>query len=168
MATLKVKNLKNVERAITRNLRVKVNKIFRDKSLRSDIGDIVAADIKKQSLGTPAPATLRWRKLYQQYNKTDPKYKQNKINITFTGELLKDLSNNVKAIPTKKSFEIKQSEKLHKKYKGKSKLIGKKRSKYSDIQDGLESLGYDYLNIRDKAKSDITKKVRQRLFELLT
>ena len=150
MATLKVKNLKNVEKALTRNIRVKINKIFRDKSLRSDVGEIVAKDIKAQSWGEPETSTLRWRKLYQQYNKTDHKYKQNKINITFTGELLEDLSKNVKAIPTKKSFEIKQSDKLHKKYKGKKKLLGKKRSKYSDIHDGLESLGYDYLNIRDK------------------
>ena len=167
MATFDVNNLDGLKKKILRDQRIKVNQIFRDKELRDEIGKIVTDDIKKTNFGTPASSTKAWRRYYENFNLTDPAYSRNKINITFTGELLKDLLKNVKAITTKRQFVVAHSNKKHKPYKGQSGTIGKSVP-FKTIQKGLQSLGYDYLEISDRALSKVQTAVQKKLLEILT
>jgi hypothetical protein len=168
MAKIKIKGVKEVSEKLNRNIRIELNKILRDPVLRQRIGQIVVDDIKANvNFGSPAPSTLKWRETYDPINPTDPAYSRNKLNAVFTGELLEDLKNNVRAFPTELTFEIAHSDKRHKKYQGVTKKIGS-RSKYSEISEGLvKDLGYDYFKLTKKAQSEITKQIKEELFKLL-
>jgi hypothetical protein len=169
MAKIKIKGVKEVSDKLNRNIRIELNKILRDPALRQKVGQIVVDDIKANvDFGSPAPKTLKWRETYDQINATDPAYSRNKLNAVFTGELLEDLKNNVRAFPTELTFEIAHSDKRHKKYQGVTKMIGS-RSKYSEISKGLvKDLGYNYFKLTNKAKDKITELIKEELFKLLT
>jgi len=169
MATIKVKGTKELAKRLNRDLNIKLNKLFRDKNLRSEIGVIVVADIKKNvEFGAPSSSTLKWRKTYDKLNKTDSAYDRNKIKAVFTGELLADLGKNVLGNTTDKTFVIGNSDKLHKKYRGKSGLIGKKVS-FSKIAEYLvNDLKYDFLKLSDEGRDKILSLVRDRIFKLLS
>lgn len=169
MAKIKIKGVKEASQKLSRNLRIELNKVLRDPVLRQKVGEIVVADIKENvDFGSPAPSTLKWRETYDQINPTDPAYSRNKLNAVFTGELLEDLKNNVRAFPTELTFEIGHSDKRHKKYQGVTKKIGS-RAKYSEISDYLvNDLGYDYFKLTKKAQAEIAKLIKDELFKLLT
>ena len=175
MAQLKIKNLKQIETSI----RKRITKQLRSKDVRQGVAQIVVDDIKATSLGTPAEFTKDMRQYLEQFNRTDPKYRRNKITANFTGELLQDLINNVKAKfgGGKSSFVIEHSNKSHKPYKqGKRKLkFSKKkiakadRVSYRFISNNLiNKLGYDYLNFSDKTQAKVIKFIRDKIFKNLS
>jgi len=175
MAQLKIKNLKQIETSI----RKRITKELRSKEVRRGVAQIVVDDIKDGSLGKPAEFTKDMRQYLEQFNKTDPRYRRGKISINFTGELLQDLINNVKAKfgSGKSSFVIEHSNKTHKPYKqGKRKLkFSKKkipksdRVTYSFISNNLiNRLGYNYLKFSDNTQAKVIKFIRDKIFKNLS
>jgi len=164
MAKVKVTNLKRVSTRI----RKAITKAARDKVVREAVGEAAVDGIKSSSFGTPAPSTVDWRKRYEKTNETDKSYKRNKINITFTGELLNDLANNVKVSTTGGAIRyiIEHSKKLHKKYNGVKKKIGK-RVPYKTISKGVQGHGYEYLTFTKKTKDKILKAFKKAIFNKL-
>ena len=167
MAKVKVGNLKKIKS----QLRKEIIKGLRDKEVRREIGNFIAEGIK-DNFNEPVTSkkTLAFRKYYERANTTDPKYNRLKINITFTGELLKDLMNNVKFKSTagKASYEIGHSDKQHKLYKKpkgvkkRKKTKGKReRSTYKEIQGYIEKNGYDYLDISEDLGRELVKFIRR-------
>jgi phage gpG-like protein len=170
MATVSIKGIKQLEAKLNRNLRIEVNKLFRDKELRDKIGVIVVKDIKDnyESKKPPADGTIKWREIYDPINRTDPAYDRSKIKAVFTGELLEDLRKNIKANTTDKQFVIEHSDKKHRKYQGKTKKIGS-QSSYREISRGIiEGHGHNYMALTDEAKKEITNLVREKIFELVS
>lgn len=184
MATLKIKNLKQVETA----LRKRITKSLRSPEIRKGVAEIVVSDIKDSNLGTPAKFTKEMREYLEQFNKTDKKYNRNKISANFTGELLQDLINNIKAKfgDGKSEFIIEHSNKSHKPYKqGKGKAKFSKNKTVKDLRGGkqinravrvpykfistqlIKRLGYDYLKFNDKTQSKVIKFVREKIFKNL-
>lgn len=159
MAKVKVTGLKNIQS----NIRKFITKELRSKETREMVGNIVADEIQATRFKTAASSTQKTRKYLEKYNKTHPTYARSKINITFTGELLDDLRRNVKVSTTKGFFFIiSQSDKLHKKYKGKKKSIGKKRAKYSEISDNLiNKLDIQYLTLKKTSINELLGKLRK-------
>lgn len=165
MAKLTVTNLKQIKSSI----RKQIIKAARDPDIRVGLGEIAVQDIKDSSLGSPAPTTIQHRKYLEKHNKMDPKYQRSNINVTLTGELLGDLQKNVKANTTGSqiNYVISQSDKLHKKYKGKKKRIGEK-IKYSKISDYLiNDHGYDYLKFSDNTLKKMIELIRDKVFKNL-
>jgi len=161
MAKVKVTGLKKVRS----DIRKFITKELRQKELRAEVGDIVVQSIRATKYGTPAASTKKWRKRYDKLNKTHDTYRQNNINVTFTGELLNDLAGNVKAKSTGGQFVyvVEHSSKLHKKYNGVSGKIGK-RVKYSTISDGIiNKHGYDYLNISKGTLKKVVSHINRTL-----
>lgn len=168
MAKVKVKGIQELARKLNANLRIATNKLFRDKGIREKIGSIVVSDIKKNvSFGSPAKSTIKTRKYLEKFNTTDSAYSRNKLNAVFTGELLKDLQNNVIGNTNDLEFIVEHSDKKHKKYKSKNGSFGKSIAfdKLSSIL--IDDLGYDYLQLTDKAKKKIANLIRDRFFDLL-
>lgn len=161
MAKVKVTNLRKVNTAI----RKKITKAARDKEVREAVGEAVVTGIQETRFSAPSMRTLEWRKRYDKLNKTDKAYKRSKINITFTGELLNDLKNNVKVSSTTGAilYIIEHSKKLHKKYQGVTKKIGS-RSSYSDISKGIQSHGHNYLEFSPKTLKRVLKEFRKAIF----
>jgi hypothetical protein len=167
---IKVKNLKNVASKIRKD----IIKALRDSDLREEIGQLYVDEVQKER--KPAGnVTQEFRKYLEKGNQTDSQYSRPNINITFTGEQLEDLKKNVRAKTTgsSASYEIAQSDKLHKKYK---KPDGKntkgKRQKFSEIAGHLKDKGYDYLSFKyfsnvDGLKDKMIKLIKKRLFEKL-
>lgn len=114
----------------------RVRQIARSKDIRNEVGKIVVDDIRNTNYGTPAPMTIDLREYYSKYNKTHPKYKLKKINITFTGELLDDLQKNVKAEfkDGKISYILEHSNKSHKPYKQASDSIKGKSPQVTSLR----------------------------------
>ena len=168
MAKVEIKGIQELAKKLNRDLRIKLNILFRDKVLRENIGKIIVADIKdKVNFGQPSEATLKWRKRYDKTNTTDRAYSRGRLNAVFTGELMKDLASNVKGVPTISAFEVQNSDKLHKQYKGKNGSIGK-RTPFSTISKHLiDDLGYDYLQLSKEAREDITNIIKKELYKLL-
>ena len=130
MAKLKILNLKKVQTSI----RKKITKQLRSKDVRQGVAEIVVDDIKDSNLGAPAEFTKDMRQYLEQFNRTDPKYRRGKISANFTGELLQDLINNVKAKFSggSSTFVLEHSDKGHSPYKqgkGKNKFSKKKTFK---------------------------------------
>lgn len=169
MAKIKLKGVNDLAKKLNRSLQVEVNKLFRDKTLREEIGRIVVEDIKANyDGGSPAKSTLKWRERYDKLNATDPAYNRNKIKAVFTGELLEDLRTNIKADTTQKQFVMEHSGKLHKKYQGVTKKIGS-RTPYNKISEYLiDDMGYNYLQLTDEAREKIVSLVRDKLYRLIT
>ena len=168
MAQIKIKGVQELAKQLNRNIKIQINKLFRDKDLRNKIGMMVVADIKKNFKGrNAADSTIEWRKIYEQYNTTDPAYDRKKAKAIFTGELLNDLAKNVKGITTIKAFEISHSSKLHKKYQGVTKKIGK-RIPYDKLSEILvNDLKIDYFVLSKKAQKEISGIVKDRIVQLL-
>ena len=169
MAKVRVKGVNELAAKLNRNLRIELNKLFRDADLRRKIGSIIAEDIKDNvNFGAPSAATDEWRGRYEPYNTTDPKYDRSKLNATFTGELLADLASNVKAIPSELTFLVEHSKKKHKRYSGPNGKIGKSVL-YSKISSYLvNDLNYDYFKLSDRGQKLITDEIRKVFFKLLS
>jgi hypothetical protein len=162
MAKLKIKNLKQVQNKIRKDL----TKSLRAKSMRDGVGQIVADDIQDSDYGRPSDSYRDWREMNEGLNKTHSKYNTDKINITFTGALLKDLASNVKLSLTggKAEYVIEQSDKMHKPYKTKK---GKTKSaSFKTIGEGV-SRYYKYLTFSSKSKKKVLKFIKDNLFNKL-
>jgi hypothetical protein len=173
MAKVKVLNLEKIRS----DIRKKIALGLRDEEIRKGIGEIIVQDIKEtKDFGTPAESTIKWRERYEKSNTTDEFYNRNKLNATFTGELLEDLKNNVRLNSTKGAiaFEITQSSKFHKPYKSPSKKTKSRsksnvtRPKYSDIQNWMiNNYGYNYLKIEDFTVRKLVAFIRNTLEKIL-
>lgn len=162
MAKLKIMNLKQVQTAF----RKKIIKELRSKEIRIGVAEIVVDEIQDGDFGRPSEPYREWREMNDGINKTSPKYNRDKINITFTGELLKDLVKNIKAkfSSGNTSYVLEHSDKQHKSYKTKS---GKtKQSSYRDISKGVQK-NYEYLKFSDKTQSKVIKFIRDKIFKNL-
>ena len=168
MAKVKIKGVKELSKRLERNINTQLKKLFRDKELRKRIGELVVADIKKNvDFGSSDSEWVKYRDKIASKNSTDPAYKQGSIKAVFTSELLQDLINSIKGDTLNFQFVIEHSEKRHKKYQGVTKKIGS-RSKYTEISKGLvRDMGYDYFQLSAKAQKEITKIIREEIFELL-
>lgn len=173
MAKITLKGLQGLRQRLGARFKIAINKTLRDKQLREDIGKIVESDIRETFKKIPSQATVKIREYYEKYNPTHPAYSRNRINITFTGELLADLIKNVKADTTRIAFIVEHSDKKHKLYKLapksdlKRKVTRKPRSRatYKEIQGYLAKLGYDYLEISPNAADKITDRLREVLLK---
>lgn len=168
MAKLKVKNLKSVQSSI----RKEITKALRSKEIRQGVGEIVVEDIQENTIAVSSSATIAWRKYYEKANKLSPKYTRRNINFTFTGDLLKDLMNNVKAKfgGGKAEFILEQSNKKHKKYKKPNGKTSKGRAlSHKEIQENIYKIStkYHYLKFTKKAKDGVLKFIREELFKRL-
>ena len=154
MAKVNFKGIQKVQSTI----RKEIVKELRKKETRQEFGALVIRGIKDTTLGAPKDSTLKWRERYDRLNNTDKSYQRNKINLTFTGDLLEDLKNNIRVNATGKqvAFEIENSNKKHRKYQGVTKKIGS-RSAYSKIQEGLNNMGYRYPFIDKNTLKDLNK-----------
>ena len=162
MAKLKVKNLKQVQTS----LRMKIRKELRSKDVAKGVAEVVVGEIQDGDFGRPSEPYRDWREMNDDLNDTDPKYEIDKINITFTGELLKDLIKNVKASfsGNKSEYVLEHTDGTHKAYKTKS---GKtKRSSYKDISKGVQKY-YPYLKFSSKTQSKVIKFIRDKVFKNL-
>jgi hypothetical protein len=160
MARLKVKNMKNIQTKV----RKKIRSVLKLKAIRNGVGDIVVDAIQDGSFGSPSDKYRAWRSRNDSLNKTHGKYDKDNINITFTGELLKDLRNNVKADfdGSKSSYIIEHSDGSHKPYKTKG---GKTKSvTYKKISKGLQKL-YPYLTFHRGTQANILKFIKTELFK---
>lgn len=162
MAKLRITNLKQVQTS----LRKKITKEMRKPEIRKGVAEIVVDEIKNADYGNPSDGYYEWRRLNDGLNKTDPKYNRNKINITFTGELLTDLIKNIRAKFSKgnATYIIEHSDKTHKPYKTQKGKTS--RSSYKDISKGVQRY-YQYLKFSDKTQSKVIKFIRDRVFKNL-
>jgi len=163
MAKLKITNLKQIQT----KLRFKVTKALRDPEIRKGVAEIVVSEIQKDS--SPAgKVTQKWREYLEQGNTTDEAYERSKINITFTGDLLRDLITNVKAKfgSGKSEYIIEHSKNKHKKYKKPNGKLSKGKPKtMQEISGYVQDLGYDYLKFSDNTQSKVIKFVRDKVFK---
>lgn len=162
MAKLKITNIKQVQTA----LRAKIRKELRKKQVSKGVATIVVEAIQNGDFGNPSEPYREWRRMNDGINKTDPKYRRRKINITFTGELLKDLIRNAKASfsDTKSEYIIEHSDKMHKPYRTKS---GKtKKVSYKDMSRGIQKY-YPYLTFSSKTKEKVLKFIKNKVFKNL-
>lgn len=168
MATLKVTNLSRVKT----NVRKQITKSLRDESFRRGVGEIVTDQIQNEKIPVSSKATRAWRKYLEKGNKPlDPNYDPDFINITFTGEQLKDLRQNVKARlgNTRAEFVIEHSNKKHKKYKKPNGKVTQGSVKtYKQISQFIIAKGYNYLRFSRKSKERVTEFIKERLFEILS
>jgi hypothetical protein len=163
MAKLKVKNLKQVQTS----LRMKIRKELRKKDVSKGVAEIVVGEIQDGDFGRPSDSYYDWRETNDSRNKTHKKYDRDKINITFTGELLKDLIKNVKASfsGSKSEYVLEHSDGMHKAYKtSKGKT---KRSTYKKISEGVQRY-YPYLTFSDKTQSKVIKFIRKEVISKLS
>lgn len=164
MAVIRIKNLKQVQTAI----RKEITKGLRAPEIRNGVGEIVVDQIQKEPIPVRSKATIAWRKYLEKGNKTSSRYSRGRINITFTGELLNDLKNNVKARfgAGKAEFVISQSKKKHKKYKKPDgKPVKGVAQSYEAIGDFLAAKGYNYLTFSSKSKKRVIQFIREKLFK---
>jgi hypothetical protein len=167
MATARIKNLEQFRRTVGAKSKIAINKMLRDPELRARVGSIVTEDIQKHFKQPASATTQRIRQYLEQYNMTDPRYQRSIINITFTGELMEDLANNVKADTTKLQLVIDHSQKKHSLYiTGKGKPKGQRKT-HKEISNHVRDLGYDYLQISDNASREILKAIKEKLLQTL-
>lgn len=167
MAKLRVKNIDQLRRSLNNKKQIVVNKTLRDEKLRKSIGNLVKKDIQDRTWRRAARATQKIRAYMERFNKTSPKYNRNKINITFTGELLKDLASNVISNTNKAEFIIQHSNNRHKPYKSGDGLQ-KKTPTYKQLRKYLKDINLDYLIFTQKLKLNVAKVVIQRLKKALS
>lgn len=167
MARVKVKGVAELSSKLRRDLRIVLNKMFRDKQLRLKVGRIIEADIKDNvNFGGAADQTILTRDYLKQYNKTDPAYIREDVKLVFSGKLLNDLATSVKGFPTKQTFEIAHSKKSHPGYKTANGRTDK--IPYIELSEYLiNDLGYDYIQISEDAQEQIVNLVRDSFFDLL-
>jgi hypothetical protein len=167
MARVNVKGVDELAQRLNRSLRIELNKLFRDKALRKQVGEVVVADIRKNvNFGEAADSTLKTREYLERFNTTDRAYVKSDIKAVFSGKLLADLQKNVKGFPTKSTFEIAHSSRQHPGYKtanGRTKKID-----YTELSEYLiDDLGYNYIQLSEEAEKKILEIVQDKFFELL-
>ena len=167
MARVNVKGVDDLANRLNRSLRIELNKLFRDKALRNQVGMIVVDDIKKNvNFGAAADKTVKAREYLEKFNKTDRAYVKSDIKAVFTGKLLADLQKNVKGFPTKSTFEITHSKRQHPGYKTANSRTEK--IDYQELSDYLiDDLGYNYIQLSEEAEKKILEIVQEKFFELL-
>lgn len=181
MANITITGMSALRRKLNSKAKVVINKTIRDKKLRMKIGEIVAQDIRDNFDEPASDITEAFRQFFEQYNKTHPDYRRDKINITFTGDLLKDLATNVKADTINLGFIVQHSKKPHKNYKSggtfsaktvqvtslkskKTRNVTQKRT-HREISKDIIDRGYDYLHVTDSAKDKIIKLMRNEIID---
>lgn len=183
MAVVEIKGLKSFQRKLQTRVKASIRKTLRDKSLRKKVGDIVAQDIRDNYKATPKKFTKEMREWLEEFNQTHKDYDRDKINITFTGELLEDLANNIKADTTRLAFVIEHSNKKHKNYKTKGKGLKPRKvqvtslktrktsnvavkKSYQQISKYIrEDHGHDYLKVSTHGQAKIIKLIRNKIFD---
>lgn len=162
MANLKVKNLNRIKLSIRKD----IIKTLRSESVRTGIGEIVVSEIQKERVVVKSKATKIWRRYLEQKNMTSKKYDINFINITFTGALLKDLANNVRAKFSRRNaiFVIEPSNKKHRKYrKPNGKLVKGTAKTFKQVSDFVIAKGYEYLDFSDTSKNRVLKFIKKEI-----
>jgi hypothetical protein len=162
MAKLKIKNLKQVQNKIRRD----ITKVLRAKEVRIGVGEIVVEHIQTDPVPVKSKATLAWRNYLEEANQTAKEYIPGMINMTFTGALMKDLKKNVKASFTggKAEYVIEQSDKKHKKYKKpKGGLVKGTAQTFKEIGGHLFKLGYKYLTFSKASKADVLRFIKKEI-----
>lgn len=184
--TVQVLGLKKVMSA----LRKEIISELRSKETRAGIADIVIEAIQENKTPVTSQITKDFREYFEQFNRTDPKYSRSQINMTFTGQLLKDLKSNVRLQSIKGSgyaYIFQQSEKTHKgykfrssggtfggeikSYKSGSKIGQQKKGKsgtteklaFSKISELLIKRGYNYLDIKAETLTKADEFIQNRL-----
>lgn len=159
---------------VTRRLE-EIEKGFTSKELLEPVSEIAIKDIQRETRNRkgfddngkrstlPAISTdwAKYKNKLAAKNKTHPTYAKARSNLTFTGQLLDSL----KAFFKGRTITIKPTG-THKGYKqlkgGTSKNVANKV-----IADGLEDMGYKFLEIDDKTekkiKTEITRFIRRLL-----
>ena len=172
MARIKINGLKELERRFTLATRLAISKTLRDKILRNDVGLIVENDIRKNFNEKASKVTQDFREYFEQFNKTHPSYRRSKINITFTGELLRDLATNVKGDIKNRQLVIEHSDRKHSSLKDGGNTFKKKtvqvtslktkktrsveqKKTHKQISEFVQSKGYDYIKVSDEAQDKI-------------
>ena len=166
MAKLKITNLSRVKT----DIRKKMTKALRNPDIRDGVGEIVVDQIQKERKPVTSAATKAWRKYLERGNKTSNRYNSNYINMTFTGDLLKDLKDNIKArfVRGEVEYVIEQSDKKHKKYKkpdGKP-VTGQSKS-FKQISEYLNKNGHEYLIFSNKSKKRVIEYIRDKVFNMI-
>ena len=178
MVRVRIKGLRALERRFNLGFRIAISRTLRNKALRNRVGIIVEQDIRKNFNETASPVTQKFREYFEKFNKTHPDYKRSKINITFTGDLLRDLANNVKADIRGAAFVIEHSNKKHPNLKSgsgkkrtvqvtslktkKTRNVEQKRT-HREISEFVKKKGYDYLYISDSAQLQIIALIKKVL-----
>lgn len=159
MATVRVTGLKGIQS----RLRKAITRVLRSKSLRMKLGELVTESIKKKTFRRVSSSEPYYKFRSNITNKKDGAFNNSKINITITGDLLKDIAKNVRVNTTagKVVYEIQASDKLHKPYRLKTGR-STKRVPFSTIQEGIERY-YDFLNFDDKTIRSLIKLVQKEL-----
>lgn len=185
---IQVRGLADLRRKLKAKFKKVINNTLRDKALRLKIGKVIEQDIRDNFGGNmsvlASQTTREFREYFEQFNKTHPDYRRPKINITFTGKLLEDLANNVKADTTKLSFIVAHSNKKHPGYKDggrtfkprtvqvtslKTRKTTNRQQKrtYKEIGEFVVDNGYDYLTVSDRAEKIILDLIKKRITDEL-
>lgn len=176
MAKFRLTNLSKVKSDIKKAVR----KSARDPEIREGIGTLIVNDIQANPAGSAGEVTKAFREFFEQYNDTDKKYSRGKINITFTGDLMRDLKKNVKANleGDTVTYVIEQSDKPHKNLKSggafKPKTVKGKTKKgktvnrqvkhtHKEIGRFVEKKGYDYLDFPQRLLDKLSRFIQNRL-----
>jgi hypothetical protein len=189
MATVRIIGLDKIRSRVEANLKIAINRALRDKNLRDKVGLIIEKDIRANYSKKASPATESFRKFFEQFNETHPDYRRSKINITLTGELLKDLAKNVKADTVNLALVVEHSEKKHRPYaSGEKKKRGKKKISVTSLRSKKErEVGmafsekkltnkeisefvlkkHNYMKVTKEAEVKIVKEIKTVLFRYM-
>jgi hypothetical protein len=189
MAKVRIIGLDKIRSRVEAKLKIAINRALRDKNLRDTVGLIIEKDIRANYNKKASPVTESFREFFEQFNETHPDYRRSKINITFTGELLRDLAKNVKADTVNLALVIEHSEKKHKPYaSGEKRKRGKKKISVTSLKSRKErEVGaafseqkltnkeisefvlkkHDYMNVTREAEVEIVKEIKMVLFRYM-
>ena len=160
---IRLKNLGELNKIIAK----RVESVVKNKETGKQITKIVTDGVKERRISVKSKATLAWRRYFEKGNKTDSKYNRDRINFTFTGDLMRDLINNVKYKSGKSRgvYTIEQSKSLHKKMKKPDGTPVKGSAKsYKQINTYLNKLGYFYLHkVNKKNTKRIVRYLRREI-----
>ena len=158
------------------NIQQKVKKIINDlkeEKFADSVKDLIVGAIREDSLNPKtgrkfkglSKATIQNRKYLAKHNSTHPSYVANKPNLTITGRLLDSIKARITAKSKGLVYRMNVSGN-HKRYKGKSGLIGKEQTNKA-IRGYLAEQGRDPLGLTDKSKGKIVRlltiAIRERL-----
>ncbi len=186
MAKIKIRNINQLANRFKINTRVAILKTLRDKRLRDKAGRIIEQDIRDNFNEIPSQATKEFREFFEQFNQTHPDYRRGKINITFTGELLRDLATNVKLQSQELALVFEHSNKKHKQLKSGARDRGRRiqvtslstrntrdvrdtfattpKKTHKEISGYIQDLGYDYIQLSSGGQSKIVDLLREAIF----
>jgi len=184
MATVEIKGIKELTKRFKLGAKIAISKTLRSKDLRNSIGNVVENDIRKNFNEKASSVTQSFREYFEQFNSTHPDYKRSKINITFTGDLLRDLATNVKFNVPKGLLVIAHSDKKHKRLNDPAKTFSSKTAEVSslktkkvrkvtiaashkDISKAIQKRGFDYIKITPDAERQIIVLIQKTLLNNL-